>query len=231
MKVVTIHQPDFLPWMPFFNRIISCDLFIVLDSVQYVRRGWHNRVKIKSPNGINWLTVPVNSKNKFTQELRNTEIDNSTKWKSKHLGLLLQCYGRSKYFDIVFPILEQVYSNEHRLLIDLNMELTNAILKFLEISSSILFSSEYSAIGTKNNLLIALLKEVRATDYLSGLGARNYLEESLYNKNKINVTWQDYTPPIYLQAPENEFIPGLSIIDCLFHCGGTKTRELIESAT
>ena len=131
IKSVVIHQPDFIPWIGFFERLIRADFYVVLDNVQYIRRGWHHRDRIKTDSGSAWLTVPVKNKGRFEQLINEVEIDDSQNWRSKHLKTLHQNYNKSKYYSSVYPKIEAIYLQNHRLLIDLNIAFINLITKFI----------------------------------------------------------------------------------------------------
>ena len=149
-KIIVIHQPDFIPWIGFFDRLIKSDIFVVLDNVQYIRRGWHHRDKIKTVSGSTWLTVPVKKKGRYEQSINEVEIDYSQNWRSKHLNTLHHNYGQAKYFSSIFPKIEVVYSKNHPLLIDLNIALIKLINDLLNIhvkmvlSSSLVFLSSFA---------------------------------------------------------------------------------------
>lgn len=218
MKTVCIHQPDFLPWLGFFDRLRKCDLYVVLDNVQFLRRGWHHRDKIKSASGEVWLTIPVKKSGRFEQLISETEIDNSTDWRSQHLGSLRACYGRAPFFSKIFPSLEAIYNKDHNLLADFNLELLRFLMEALDTKTEMVFASKLATEGRKNELLLSILQSVEGTHYLSGTGAKAYLEESAFKERGITVQWQEFSHPKYPQL-FGDFLPGLSSIDFLFNTG------------
>jgi len=227
MKIITIHQPDFLPWLGFFHRLIQSDLFVVLDTVQYVRRGWHNRVNINTKNGVKWLTVPVISKNQFKQSIKDTRICKSEDWQSKHLRILSNSYRKAPYFDEIFPHFIKVYEPGFSSLPENNMAFLSTVIQILNITIDIKFASETPANGINNDLLIELVQYFEGTTYVSGTGAKNYLNVDAFNNKDIKVVWQEFTDPIYPHI-NNNFLPKMSIIDCLFNCGKKQTKSLLE---
>ena len=227
-KIVVIHQPDFAPYLGFFHRFLSADLYIALDNVQFVNssRGWTNRDKIKTPLGEKWLTVSVKKTSRSTL-INKVEIANELNWKEKHLMLLDQNYKKSNFYKEIMPEIENIYSQKFDLLIDLNMKIIELFMDFLNVSIPWVFASSLDPEGSKNELLVDLLKKVSGTHYLSGLGARNYFMPEPFTKAGIEVVWQNFKHPIYEQR-FGCFCPYLSIIDLLFNSGLSNSREIIR---
>ena len=213
---VTIHQPDFLPWLGFFDRWQKSDLFIILDDVQFIRRGWQHRDKIKTVHGIKWLTASVNKKGNYLSELRYIQLNNRLNWKKQHIDLIQHTYGQSKNFHNIFSSLEQIYHKKHTLLIDFNMDLLKFCAHELSIKTPTLMSSEQNIKSVGTRRLIDLIKTVKGDIYLTGLGSKNYLEEDIFQKEKIQIRWQQFDHPIYNQM-YGSFEKNLSIIDYLFN--------------
>jgi len=212
--IVTIHQPDFLPWLGFFDRWQKSDLYIVLDDVKFLRRGWHHRDRIKTKDGARWLTVPVIKKGKYHQIIRDVKIDNRTNWRYKHLKAIESNYKKAPKFEHCFTKITEIYEKKHLFLIDLNMELLHLIASELGITTSNVFASDYDVKSTSTQRLVDLVKEVGGTGYLTGLGSRNYLAESVIEKENVKVIWQEFKEPVYRQL-HGEFIPMLSSLDYL----------------
>lgn len=218
MTTVCIHQPDFAPWIGFFDRLIQSDIFVILDDVQFLRRGWHHRDKIKTAHGTMWLTVPVRKKGRYGQRINEVEIDNSRPWREEHLKSLQTWYGRAPYFDRYFPSVREIYERGHRLLIDLNLALLDFLMEAFAIRVRTCLASTLDVTGKRTDRLVAIVKAVGGDVYLSGLGARAYLEEEKFTREGIEVIWQRFEHPVYPQL-YGEFIPNLSSLDFLFNCG------------
>lgn len=229
MTVVCIHQPDFAPWLGFFHRLCHCDVFIVLDDVQFLRRGWHHRDQIKTASGTRWLTVPVKKKGRYGQEIRDVEIDDSIDWRRRHYGLLKTNYARAPHFELEFEALRDVYGRRHRRLIDFNLDLIRHFCARLDLPARFSTASEIGRDGSSTARLVSLTRAVGGSVYLTGTGARAYLEESLFEASGIGVRWQDFAHPIYPQS-HGSFVPRLSVIDCLFNCGAAETARLLRDA-
>jgi hypothetical protein len=212
--IVTIHQPDFLPWLGFFDRWIKSDLYIVLDDVQFIRRGWQHRDRIKTEKGVQWLTVPVVKKGRYFQEIRAVELNNQSGWWRTHLNTLRQAYGKAPKFDTVYNKIKEILSKEHKLLIDLNMDLLYYCSDALEIKTPVVFSSSFKESGKGTDRLVRLIKAAGGGTYLTGLGSKDYLMEEAFNIEEIEVYWQKFSHPIYPQLHGN-FEKELSIIDFL----------------
>ena len=212
--VITIHQPDFLPWLGFFDRWQKSDLYIILDDVQFLRRGWHHRDKIKTREGARWLTVPVVKKGQYHQLFRDVKIDNDTHWRNKHLKTIEINYKKAPNFELYFEKIQNIYNKQYLFLIDLNIELLHFLSDKLGITTPYIFASDNKITSTSTQRLVDLVKVVDGTDYLTGLGSKDYLDESHLKKKKIKVIWHDFHHPIYSQL-HGEFIPMLSSFDYL----------------
>lgn len=212
--LITIHQPDFMPWLGFFDRWKKSDLYIVLDDVQFIRRGWHNRDKIKTAHGVKWLTVPVKTKGRYHQLIKEVEIDNASNWQRKHLTAIKEAYGQAPNFSELIPEIEAIYCASHERLMILNMELLKLFANHMNIQTPYVFASELAVDSSKTERLVNLVLACNGTLYLTGEGSRNYLDESLFSLNGIGVEWHDFDHPIYTQL-YGDFTPGLSALDFL----------------
>jgi hypothetical protein len=225
-KTVVIHQPDFIPYLGFFHRLLHADLFIILDDVQFLRRGWHHRDMIKTKDGEKWITLGIK---KAPQNTKIKDIDlNNEKWQEQHLNLIKQSYLKAQYFNEIFPIIEKTYSKKYEKMMDINLALIKMLLELFNIKIEIDFASNYNVESKSNQLLADLLTEVNATHYLSGIGAKDYFESLPFEKANIEVIWQDFQHPVYPQL-HGDFIPYLSSIDLFFNCGIEKSREILRS--
>jgi hypothetical protein len=217
--IVAIHQPNFLPWLGYFYKIAKCDVFVLLDNVQYVKNSFINRNKIKTPQGAQWLTVPVKIKGRFGQLIKDVEINNTMDWRKKHLRTLEMNYKRAKYFEPVFRGVEAIYfARDWQNLCELNIEILKWVVSLLGIEKRLMRASELNVKGEGTQLLINIVKEVGGNTYLSGFGGAKYQEEELFKEVGIKLQYYDFTHPVYPQLWSG-FVPNLSIIDLLFNCG------------
>jgi hypothetical protein len=216
--IVAIHQPDFLPWLGFFDRWQRSDLHIILDDAQFLRRGWHHRDRIKVAGGTSWLTVPVVNKGRYGQLLCETQIDNSRPWRRKHLGLIRESYRRSPNFKSIYPGLEAIYCEEHATLVGFNLHLLAWAGACLGIQTPIVLASHLQVASRKTQRLVDLCAKVGSDTYLSGIGAKAYLDEALFAGSGIRVLWQEFQHPRYPQL-HGPFEPNLSALDYLMADG------------
>lgn len=220
---VTIHQPDFLPWLGFFDKWASSDLYIILDDVQFLRRGWHHRDKIKTRDGVRWITVPVIKRGKYDQLIRDVEIDNSTDWRTKHLKTIEFNYKKAPNFEYFFRKINDIFSINDNMLIDLNMNLLNFVAKELGITAPAVFASDYYIKTTSTQRLVDLVKKVGGDVYLTGAGSKNYLDEALFSEAGIKVRWHQFDFPAYPQL-HGKFEKNLSVLDFLMMASNSEMK-------
>lgn len=224
MKRIAIVQSNYIPWKGYFDLIAAVDEFILYDDMQFTKRDWRNRNQIKTPQGLQWLTVPVKTRGKFHQTIRETEID-GREWADDHWKSLERNYGRARYFAAVAAVFEPLYRSRHYAhLSDLNRTLIEAVCAYLGISTRITDSREYSLIDGKSDRLADLCAQAGCTEYLSGPSARSYLIEQPFHERGIQLSWFDYTGyPEYSQL-WGPFTHHVSILDLLFNCGRESRR-------
>jgi hypothetical protein len=213
---ITIHQPDFLPWIGFFHKWAVSDLLIIHDNIQYIKQGWQNRDKIKINNSDKWITVPVITKGRSEQNINEVEIVNNNKWKKTILGTLRTFFSKSKNINEYFSELEEIILKEHKLLIDLNMELIYWVGRKLKIEVPIRFASDNKLDTDKTEKLIELLKAYNADEYYTGLASKDYLNEELFTQNGIKLTYQNIDEISNYYPVSNELI-NYSVIQYLFN--------------
>lgn len=219
VRTVAIMQPTYLPWIGYFDLMDQCDLFVLLDTVQFDRRSWQQRNRIKTAQGERWLTVPVFSKGKRTQTVRDVQIDRSTKFHEQHLGTIRQAYCKAPYFDSTYRTLENVLRTPHTYLAELTIVLIDWLKQQLGITTELLRSSALDVEGKRVDLLVSICEAVGATHYLSPAGARVYLEgASSFEEAGLELCYHNYSHPQYRQL-FGEFLPYLSILDVLFNEG------------
>ncbi len=225
-KTIAIHQPNYIPWLGYFHKILNSDIFVALDHVEFTRRGFTNRNRVKGPNGVVWLTVPV--KVELHVPIKDVKIDNSRDWRRKHINTLKAFYGKAPYFDDIFSLIEEVYERDWNMLEDLNLALINKIMEILNIRRKIILSRNLNIQGKKMNMIIEICKKVGGKVYLSGKGAMKYQDPEIFEKNGIKLVYQEFEHPIYPQR-FGEFVPNLSILDILFNVGPDKARDILNS--
>jgi WbqC-like protein family len=227
MKRVAINQSNYIPWKGYFDMIAAVDEFILYDDMQYTRRDWRNRNKIKSPHGVTWLSVPVRSKGLDLQRIRDTEIDYESDWSRLHWRTLVGSYGRAAYFKSVAERIEPIYLEQRfRFLSELNRALIEAVCEYLGIQTRITNSWDYHLIEGKTVRLADLCVQAGATEYVSGPAAMDYIDEVEFNSRGISLRWFDYNNyPEYPQLWGN-FTHAVTILDLLFNCGRDSSQYM-----
>ena len=219
--IAAIHQPQYLPWLGYFDKIASADIFILLDNVQFKKNEWQNRNKIRTPQGWQWFTVPVI--HNFGQLISEVKINNQTKWRDAHLKALCLNYKRSPFFDTYIEEFKNIYSQNWKNLADLNIFLIKKIVSWIGIQTKIFIASEYQVTEDSTQRLIDLCRIAGADTYLSGIDGGKYMDFDKFRKNNIEVMTQNFCHPRYEQVwsgKDNEnFISHMSVIDLLFNCG------------
>lgn len=226
--IVSIHQPNYLPWLGFFDKIKQSDIFVVFDNVQFPRGKNHfgHRNLIRTNADSKWLTVPLVGKS----EMKNfNEIEiNYNGWNEEHLRLIKVFYGKASYFTDYYSDIESIFLKTYTNLHELNTELILYFLKVLEINTKVVLCSDICPNEiTGNERILYLLKELGATKYISGTGpgSMRYIDEQEFKNNNIELVWQHYDHPTYKQLYK-PFLPYMSIVDLIFN-EGPKSKDII----
>jgi hypothetical protein len=216
-KKILILQSNYIPWKGYFDLINSVDEFIIYDHVQYTKNDWRNRNKIKTPNGAQWLAIPVN--HSTSMRIKDVKVVNNL-WRKKHWNTLTGNYAKAKYFKEYKDRFELLYlKGAEKYLSQINYIFLNEINEILNIKTTISWSWDYNLDGNKNEIIISLCKQTNADEYLSGPAAKDYIDENIFQENNIKITWMDYNNyPIYDQLYP-PFEHGVSILDLIFNEG------------
>jgi hypothetical protein len=228
--LIAIHQPHYLPWLRYFHKIMEAELFVLLDDVQFVRREWHNRNKIKSSQGAIYLTVPIVHGFGHSLTIKSAPIDYITPWREKHLLTLKTNYSSAPFFWEYFPLLQPFYKEKQfQFLGELNEEMLRVFLHLLNIKTPLIRSSQLAVEGKGSERILNICKAVGADAYLTGEKAlEEYLDLQSFKENGIEVWVQRWQCPVYPQRfPQIGFIPDLAIVDLLFNCG-EGSREILK---
>ncbi len=224
--IVAVHQPQYLPWLGYFEKIDKADVFVLLDTVQYKKNEWQNRNKIKSDKGWQWLTVPVTYK--FPELIKDVAINNTDRWQHRQRQTIISCYRRAPYWKVLENFFEEVFSNEWRCISQLNIFVVKELCKILAIDTPLHVASELGEFpDDPDERLIAITKYFHATAYLAGSGGRGYMDLDKYQSNNIEVLFQAYEHPVYNQLFGN-FEPHMSVIDLIFN-HGPESRSILRN--
>ncbi len=224
-KRIAILQSNYIPWKGYFDMIAAVDEFILYDDMQFTKNDWRNRNLIKTPQGVQWITVPVG------QDIRRRicDVELTSVWQSKHWKTLHSNYRRAPFFDEVARWLEPLYMAEtHTGLSQMNRKFMEAICQYVGIETRITNCWDYELLGdtARTARLVDLCQQAGATHYLSGPAAKNYIEAQLFDDARIVLQWFDYA--CFPEYPQlwGEFVHGVSILDLLFNCGKSAHRYM-----
>lgn len=219
MKSIAIVQSNYVPWKGYFDLIASVDELVLFDDMQYTRRDWRNRNRIKTPQGLQWLTIPVEVKGKYLQKICETRVSDSV-WAVNHWKTLCHNYARAEFFDACKPVLEALYLEcRDPLLSRINHRFLHEICQLLGIGTKLTWSMDYRLCEGKTERLVDICKQAGATRYLSGPSAREYLDEALFQSAGIEVAWMDYSGYRPYRQLFGPFEHSVSILDLLFNEG------------
>jgi hypothetical protein len=225
--VIGILQPGYIPWLGFFEQLYKSDVFVIYDDVQYDKGSWRNRNRIKTANGVQWLTVPVRLNFDEHSKVNKVRIDNNHDWRKKHFSSIKQSYSKSPFFKKYSPVFEDAFSRPWEYLIDLDMFFINRIKDILGLSRKIVISSSLNISGNRIDRLINICKYYKADVFYEGASGRDYIDPTVFLNHGILVRFQDYKHPIYNQL-YGDFLPYLSIVDLLFNHGDASLDILIS---
>lgn len=231
--IVGIHQPDFLPWLGFFNKYRKSDVFVILDHTENNPRDsnfWGRRVRIIANGQPHWLSIPLTKPSgKVGQSISEMTLNlNDRKFLKKNLSTISQSYSKAPFFDQIFPLVEAYFNHESHKLLERNMSFILEIGNQLNFDTNVVYSSDLNCKMSSTDLLIEIIKNVDGTDYLSGTGAGGYMKEESFTENGIGLQLNDFSFIPYNQVNTNEFVPGLSILDTLMNLGFGGTADLFS---
>ena len=229
MKLISIIQPSFLPWLGYFEQMARADVFVHFDDVQYTRKDWRNRNRLKSPNGIQTITVPVGKHEYGLTPINEIRIGNVPHWNEKLLQQVSFWYGKSRHFDTVFPEIRDILLSPFELLVDLNYALTNVLRRYLDISTPQHRSSDIpNSPEDRNQKIIAICKHHGADLLYDGKAAQSFIDLELFAAHGVSVIFQDYVHTPYPQL-WGDFQSHLSALDLILNCGPASRDILLSS--
>jgi hypothetical protein len=224
MKKIAIVQSNYIPWKGYFDMIAAVDEFILYDDVQFTKNDWRNRNKIKTPKGLEWITIPVGQGIK--RRIRDVELPDH-RWQQKHWKTLTSNYHKAPCFDEIAEVFEPLYLHRHfDTLSQLNRTFIQAVCAYLDIATKISNSWDYEFMEGRVHRLVHICSQAGATEYVSGSAAKDYLSEGLFSVEGIKLTWFDYAG--YPEYPQlwGGFDHSVTILDLLFNCGKDAPRYM-----
>jgi hypothetical protein len=224
--IVAIHQPQYIPWLGYMNKLANADIFVFLDTVQYKKNEWQNRNRIKTASGWQWMTVPVYYR--YPEKILEIKIHDKVPWRKKHWKSLVTNYSRAPYFHIYADFFHDTFSREWELLTDLNIHITKFLADIWGLKAKTVRASQ---LGINHmdptTRLVAICKKLGADKYLCGKHGPKYMNIDQFYHSRIKLLYQEFRPKVYQQLFEG-FIPDLSSVDLLFNCG-PEGRKIIDT--
>ena len=215
-----IHQPNYLPYLGIFNKIKNSDVFVIYDVAQYVKDRFDNRNQIKTPTDAQWLTIPLRDKDSYLKRIYEVKLPNDDSWKKDHCRSIEVNYSKTKYFPLLFPKLKRIYDKKYVLFADFTISIIKFLMGSFKIKTKIVKASDMNLDLKKKSteMIVQILKGVKADEYLAGASGKKYMDEALLTKSNIKVSYQHFNHPIYTQR-FSPFIKNLAAIDLLFNEG------------
>lgn len=226
---VSVHQPNFMPWLKLVDKILASDVYVAYDTVLYTKSEYHARQKIKAPHGPAWLTVPLLHKRGVQQLIEEIRIDNKQPFRRQHKKVLRTAYRSTPHFDEVFNIIDEVYARDHERLVDLNLDLIEALCGYLRTPVRVVRASTLPHDGDRAERLVDLVRGVGGTEHLTSTYGADHQDvdwEPLRHAG-IKIRSQEFDHPVYDQVGHG-FVPNLAAIDMLFMCGPATAEILAE---
>jgi hypothetical protein len=228
--LVAIHQPNFLPWLGFFDKIRRSDVFVFMDNAQFPKTGgtWTNRVQMMVNGEPAWITVPIVRAYHGLRTISEIQINNHQPWREKVLRTIDQNYRRAPHFNEVSPVIHELMGQRTADLAAYNLTAIRTLCQALQLATPLVVGSTLNAEGRATGLLIDMVKAAGGNAYLAGGGAGGYQEDHMFNQAGIQLVYQDFHHPAYPQPNSAEFRPGLSVVDALMNCGFEGVRTLLD---
>ena len=225
--LIAIHQPQYLPWLGYLDKIDKADVFVILDNVQFKKNEWQNRNRIKTAQGCQWITVPVLYR--FPEKINEVMVNNKASWSRKHLQALITNYSKSPYFDNYKSFFEDIFSRNWDRLVDINIEIIKFLISALGLNTKLVMASDLQLREGQTERLIDICKMLNGDKYLAGKDGSSYMNLELFDKEGIETIFQEFKHPVYDQL-FGDFEPCMSAIDLLFNCGNN-SLEILRGQT
>jgi hypothetical protein len=226
--ILSAHQLNYLPYPGLIAKINYSDKFLYLSNLQFEKKSWQSRNKMMNNGSEILLSIPIKNKNKI-QLIKDVEINNEINWKKKHLKTIQYNYKKAKYFKRYIKFFEKLYENNWIKLNEITEYILLYVMKELNIETEILSDKNYNFKEKKNDFLIEICKKFDATTYVSNKGSEDYIDLTVFKKNKINHYFVSYKNYFYRQQNNKKFVNNLSIFDMMFNCGPDETEKIIKN--
>jgi len=221
--LIAIHQPQYLPWLGYLDKIDKADVFVILDNVQYKKNEWQNRNRIKTAQGCQWITVPVLYR--FPEKINEVRINNKENWSRKHLQALITNYSNSTFFGNYRSFFDDIFSHNWNRLVDINIEIIKFLISTLDLKTKLVIASDLKLREEPTERLVDICKILDGNKYMAGKDGNKYMNLELFEEEGIEVIFQDFKHPVYHQL-FGDFEPYMSAIDLLFNYGDNSLEIL-----
>lgn len=229
MTVVAIHQPQYLPWLGYFDKIDRCDVFCLLDTVQYKKNEFQNRNRIKTADGWQWLTVPVTYR--FPQRIEEVGVNQTVDWQRKHLQALRTNYSKAPFFETYYESFVEFYQQSYNFLVQVNVACIQLLVELLGLERKLVLASSLPVETEDSTLrLVEICRNLGGDSYLSGRDGAKYMDVDMFQNHQIEVLFQNFKHPQYPQC-YGPFEPNMSVVDLLFNCGSDSLAIIKEAST
>lgn len=222
--IVTIHQPEHLPYFGFLDKVNKSDVFVVLDDVDFKKNNFQNRNQILTPNGAKWLSIPVEMSGVDDKYINARKIKGD--WKQSYINQIIEAYKKYDFFNQGFQLIEEMLNIESNLLVEYNLKYTKKLFELLDIDTELVYSSNLNIQTTKTQRLYDICKSLGGTKYLAGQGAIDYLDEIVF-KDDMKLLKHTFVHPRYEQRNSSEFVPYMSSLDFIMSIGIDNLKEML----
>ena len=227
MTVVAIHQPQYMPWLGYFDKIDRSDVFCLLDTVQYKKNEFQNRNRIKTADGWQWLTVPVIYR--FPQRIEEVGVNQTVDWQRKHLQALKTNYSKAPFFENYYASFEEFYQKSYEMIVEVNLASIELLLDLLGLEGKLVLASSLPVETEDPTLrLVEICRNLGGDFYLSGRDGAKYMDVDMFASDQIDILFQDFKHPQYPQC-YGPFEPNMSVVDLLFNCGPQSLANIRET--
>ncbi len=224
--IITIHQPQYMPWAGYIGKAMLADIFVALDTVQFHKNEWQNRNKIRNNQSWQWLTVPVTYK--FPEKIMEVKINNLVDWRNNHTKALFFGYKKAPYFQTYWDAIKVIFEKEWRSLADINIELIRILFKIVNVKAEIIRASELDIqTDDQTGRLVEICKRLEGDIYLSGMHGKEYIDRQQFAESGIGLQFHSFEHPIYPQI-HGGFEPYMAVIDLLFNIGSSEGSKIIS---
>ncbi|MBQ3331694.1 MAG: WbqC family protein [Ruminococcus sp.] len=227
--IVSSHQPHFFPWVGYLDKMAKSDLFIINDIAQLETKSPMTRNKIINEHGaVRYISIPVQKTGHTVLPNRKIKLSDWNASRETIFGILLNSYRKAPFFDEIIPLIRRIFEKEYEYLYQIDLAAIDMFRECLDITTPIVINStlDVEKGETKSISICNKIKAVGGTVYLSGVGGKKYMDESVFTENGVRVVYQDYKSIVYHQHNTAEFVPNLSALDLLFNCGVGESKRL-----